>query len=101
MIVILDKGEITERSFNPSDFGLGFIMPDFIKGGDAAKNAEALQKLLEGTKSAYRDMVLANSAAVLWIHDGTDLKDGVKIAAEAIDSGKALQILEKYKELGQ
>lgn len=99
--VILDKGEITERSFNPSDFGLGFIMPDFIKGGDAAKNAEALQKLLEGTKSAYRDMVLANSAAVLWIHDGTDLKDGVKIAAEAIDSGKALQILEKYKELGQ
>lgn len=100
-VVILDKGEITERSFTPSDFGLGFIMPDFIKGGDALKNAEALQKLLEGNKSAYRDMVLANTAAVLWIHDGTDFKDGVKIAAEAIDSGKALQVLEKYKELGQ
>lgn len=100
-VVILDKGEISERSFTPSDFGLGFIMPDFIKGGDSLKNAEALQKLLEGNKSAYRDMVLANTAAVLWIHDGTDFKDGVKIAAEAIDSGKALQVLEKYKELGQ
>lgn len=97
--VILENGEITERSFNPSDFGLGFIMPDFIKGGDVNKNAEALQNLLEGRKSAYRDMVLANAAAVIWLHDGTDFKEGVKIAADAIDSGKALAVLEKYKEL--
>ena len=97
--IILDNGEITERVLNPSDFGLGFIMPDFIKGGDVDKNAQALQKLLEGNKSAYRDVVLANTAAVLWIHDGTDFKDGVKIAAEAIDSGKALKVLESYKEL--
>lgn len=97
--VVLEHGEITERMLNPSDFGLGFIMPDFIKGGDAAKNADALQKLLEGGKSAYRDMVLANTAAVLWLHDGTELKDGVKIASEALDSGKALDVLNKYKEL--
>lgn len=97
--VILENGEITERTFQPSDFGLGFIMPDFIKGGDAAKNADALQKLLEGGKSAYRDMVLANTAAVLWLHDSADFKDGVKKAAEAIDSGKALGVLNKYKEL--
>lgn len=96
--VILENGEITERTFNPSDFGLGFIMPDFIKGGDARKNADALTALLEGKKSAYRDMVLANTAAVLWLHNGTDFKEGVKIAAEALDSGKALYILNKYKE---
>jgi len=98
--VILDKGEITERTLNPSDFGLGFIMPDHIKGGDADKNAAMLRNLLEGKKSAYRDVVLANAAAVLFLHDGTDFKDGVKAAAESIDSGKALSVLDKYKELG-
>jgi anthranilate phosphoribosyltransferase len=98
--VILDNGEITERKFAPSDFGLGFIMPDFIKGGDARQNADALQGLLQGKKSAYRDMVLANTAAVLWIHNGTEFKDGVKIAAESIDTGKALNVLESYKEMG-
>ena len=98
--IILENGAITERKFAPSDFGLGFIMPDFIKGGDAAQNADALKALLEGKKSAYRDMVLANTAALLWVNDNTDFKDGVKIAAEAIDSGKALQVLESYKEIG-
>lgn len=97
--VILENGDIIERTLNPSDFGLGFIMPDFIKGGDAQHNADALQKLLEGGKSAYRDMVLANTAAVLWLHDNTDFKDGVKIAADALDSGKALAVLNKYKEI--
>lgn len=96
--MVIENGEITERTFNPSDFGLGFIMPDFIKGGDAQHNADALQKLLEGGKGAYRDMVTANTAAVLWLHDGTDFKDGVKIASDALDSGKALAVLNKYKE---
>lgn len=98
--VILENGAITERKFTPSDFGLGFIMPDFIKGGDAAQNADALKSLLEGKKSAYRDMVLANTAGLLWVNDNTDFKDGVKIAVEAIDSGKALKVLELYKEIG-
>ncbi|PZQ45052.1 MAG: anthranilate phosphoribosyltransferase [Micavibrio aeruginosavorus] len=97
--VILEKGEISERILTPADFGLGFIMPDFIRGGDVEKNADALQSLLEGKKSAYRDVVLANTAAVLWIHDGRDFKQGVKDAEEAIDSGKALDILEKYKTI--
>ncbi len=99
--VILDKGEITERTLNPADFGLGFIMPDHIKGGDADKNADMLRNLLDGKKSAYRDVVLANAAAVLYLHDGRDFLTGVKNAAESIDSGKAHAILEKYKELGQ
>lgn len=96
--MVIENGEITERTFNPSDFGLGFIMPDFIKGGDAQHNADALKKLLEGGKGAYRDMVTANTAAVLWLHDGTDFKDGVKIASDALDSGKALAVLNNYKE---
>lgn len=96
--MVIENGEITERTFNPSDFGLGFIMPDFIKGGDAQYNADALKKLLEGGKGAYRDMVTANTAAVLWLHDGTDFKDGVKIASDALDSGKALAVLNNYKE---
>ncbi len=98
--VLLDKGEITERTLEPGDFGLGFIMPDYIKGGDADKNAEALKNLLDGKKSAYRDMVLANAAAVLYLHDNRDFKQGVKDAAAAIDEGKARAILEKYKEMG-
>ena len=96
-IAILEEGQITTKILTPDDFGLKTTTPESLKGGDAEENATALRALLEGRKCAYRDIVLANTAAVLTIH-GTakDIKDGVTKAAEAIDSGVAYQTLKDY-----
>ncbi len=96
-IAVLDEGIITEKTINPEDFGLEISNANDLKGGDAEENARALRNLLNGEKSAYRDIVLANTSAVLNIHGkaGT-LTDGVKIAANTIDNGNAMKVLEDY-----
>lgn len=96
---LLENEKITEHTYTPDDFGLGAITPESIRGGDVATNANALIGVLNGEPSAYRDMVCANTAAVLFLHDGRNFKQGAKDAAAAIDSGAARTILTKYKEL--
>ena len=95
-IVELKDGTI--RSFNivPEDAGVGRHSIDAIKGGDAKTNAAALQSVLDGDKSAYRDMVLMNAGAGLVVADiAKDLKHGAELAAESIDSGEANLALKK------
>lgn len=96
-VAVLEKGKVTMKTLSPSDFGLPVSNMEDLKGGDAAHNAKALRQVLSGHKSAYRDIVLANTSAVLNIHGSAkDLKDGVMKAAAAIDSGRALKTLEDY-----
>lgn len=96
-IAILDNGTITEKTISPADFGLEATKAEDLLGGDAQENAEALKAVLNGEKNAYRDIVLANASAVLNINGmAYDLKNGVAQAAEAIDSGKALSVLNNY-----
>lgn len=93
----LENGNITESVLEPSAFGLAISKSDDLKGGDATENAKALRDVLAGRKNAYRDIILANTAAVLVIRDMTnDLKEAVRIAALAIDDGKALKVLKDY-----
>lgn len=100
-IALLKNGTITRVTLLPQDFGLETIALDDIRGGDADHNAAALMDLLNGKHSAYRSIVLANAAAVLQLHDDRPLKDGVLAAANAIDMGRALNVLEQYKEIKQ
>lgn len=96
-IAVLENGTITEKTLTPADFGLPVYKTEDFLGGTAQENAAALHGLLEGRKNAYRDIVLANAAAVLMIAGkAKDLKDGVRLASEAIDSGSALGVLESY-----
>jgi len=98
-IAKLENNTITETTLTPEDFGLETHTLNDIKGGDAKQNAAALLDILNGTKNAYRDIVLANTAAVLCIHGTeTNLKSAVKIAAKAIDSKKSLTLLNTYIE---
>lgn len=93
----LQNNEITEFTLTPDDFGLPTIQAKDILGGDAATNANALKKLLEGQKSAYRDTVLANASATLVLcGKATDYRQGVALAANAIDNGTALKVLNDY-----
>lgn len=73
-----------------------------IRGGDAAHNARALQALLMGTPGPYRDAVLFNAAATLIVAGKTcDWIEGTEIAAEALDSGRAQQLLADWIEMAQ
>ena len=93
-VAALEDGAVTDREINPEDAGLPVHAFEAIVGGTPEFNAAALAALLAGEKSAYRDAVLLNSAAALVVADKVDtLKQGVEIAAESIDSGKAREKL--------
>ena len=93
-------GKITEFTVTPEDAGLERASLKDIEGGDAEYNANAILDIMNGEKNAYRDIVLLNTAAALVVSgNATDLKDGVRIAADAIDVGKAKETLEKWIEM--
>jgi anthranilate phosphoribosyltransferase len=94
----------TLRSFiiDPKEFGFAYCQPSDLKGGSADHNAEALMTLLRGHKSAYRDIVLLNAAAVLMLHGRiSDLRDGIQIASEAIDSSTVFHNFIAYRDFSE
>ncbi|CUH62647.1 Anthranilate phosphoribosyltransferase [Thalassovita gelatinovora] len=90
-----EDGTVTDLDLHPEDFGLPVHPFEAIIGGEPDENAAAFRALLAGEKSAYRDAVLLNAAAALHIAGKVDdLKDGVALARESIDSGAATAKLE-------
>ncbi|MFN3480239.1 MAG: anthranilate phosphoribosyltransferase [Thermodesulfovibrionales bacterium] len=89
-------GRVETSYLSPEDFGLGRSPLSSIVGGDKDENAKILMEILKGEKGPKRDIVLINSAAALVVAGKTDdFKEGVMIAAEAIDSGRAMKKLEE------
>ncbi len=83
-------GQVKEVELHPEDAGLPVHPFEDIVGGSPEDNAVAFSALLDGAPSAYRDAVLLNAAAALVVADKVaDLRDGVRLAAESIDSGAA------------
>ena len=95
----LENGKVTEIEIAPEQAGVKRADMASLKGGDAKHNAEAIEKLLAGEKSAFRDIVVLNSAAALMVAgEAGDLEEGAALATLSIDSGKAaasLAILRK------
>ncbi|AZU04287.1 anthranilate phosphoribosyltransferase 2 [Glycocaulis alkaliphilus] len=89
-------GSVREFTVTPEDAGLPRASLDDLKGGEPAENAAALHRLLDGERGAYRDIVLFNASAALVLAGKADgLKDGVALAAAAIDDGRAAGTLNK------
>jgi anthranilate phosphoribosyltransferase len=89
------NGKINHFELSPSDAGLPIGRAEDLKGGDAATNAAAIRALLDGAPGAYRDIVLFGAAAALRIAGkADDLRDGVAMAANAIDNGSAKRALD-------
>jgi len=89
------EGEVHTYEVTPEEFGLQRATLEDIAGGDASGNATMIREILEGRKSARRDVVLLNAAAALVAAGGADhLRDAVPLAAKAIDSGAALAKLQ-------
>lgn len=92
----LHEGKVTSFEVTPEHAGLPYASDADLKGGDPATNAQALNALLEGQSGPYRDIVLYNSSAALFLAGkAKDLKDGVRLAAAAIDGGKARKTLQQ------
>jgi len=99
-VVELRDGAIREFVLRAEEVGLRPAPVSALKGGDAAENAVALRALLEGAPGAYRDTVLLNAAAALVVA-GTvpNLVAGIAAAAQAVDRGAALAVLERLKSV--
>ena len=99
VVALEEDGSIHEFVIDPEEHGVNLCATEDLKGGDATQNAQALENLLEGAPSAYRDITLLNAAAVLVLSGSCDtLPNGIKKAEEAIDSGHVKANFEAYKK---
>lgn len=90
----LEDGAVRDFELHPEEAGLPVHPFEDIIGGTPEENAQAFHALLDGEASAYRDAVLLNASAALMVADAaTNLKAGVEIARDSIDSGAARDCL--------
>ncbi|MCI2421268.1 anthranilate phosphoribosyltransferase [Saccharopolyspora sp. K220] len=95
-------GTVREDRIDPQEFGIAYSSPEDLQGGDAAVNAKVVHDLLAGAKGPVRDAVLINAAGATAAYDGpgTDLSGqlsaGLQRAANAIDSGAAADLLDRW-----
>lgn len=94
------KGKrISSYGLNPCDFGIKKARPKDLEGGDIETNAQIAKEILQRGKGPKRDIVLFNSGCAIYAADkAKSIKEGIKLAKESIDSGKALRKLEELKE---
>ncbi|MBU1304306.1 MAG: anthranilate phosphoribosyltransferase [Alphaproteobacteria bacterium] len=93
-IAQIEGGSLTTFEITPEQYGLPRATLDDLRGGEPTDNARAMTALLDGAPSAYRDIVLLNSAAALLVADKvTTIEDGIVMARDVIDSGKAKNTL--------
>ena len=96
----INDGWYRTSIIKPEDFGFETCSKDDLKGGTPAENAQITRDILNGAKGHKRNAVLLNAGAALYIGGkASDMKEGVKLAADIIDSGKAAKTLEKIIEV--
>ena len=84
----------------PEDFGFERCSKDDLKGGTPDDNARITREILSGKKGHKRNAVLLNAGAALYIGGKADsLQNGIELAADLIDSGKAMRTLERLIEV--
>lgn len=95
-------GAVQTYDLTPEQFGLRRAAPSELKGGDARANAEIILRIFKGEKGAPRDIVLLNAGAALYVgKKAVSLEAGVRLAAEAIDAGRALEKVSALASLTQ
>lgn len=107
-ILTIGENEISSDRIDAKDFGLDNAPLEAIVGGDAQENARISRAIFAGEHGAPRDAVLLNAAAAIAAFDGdfdsdikTRLTAGLKRATQAVDSGAATELLERWVALTQ
>ena len=95
----LKDGKTKSYEISPEDFGLNLSTKEDLIGGNSLENAEITLNILKGGSGPKRDAVLLNSAAGLYVSGKVkSIQEGIDLASDIIDSGKALEQLEKFIE---
>jgi anthranilate phosphoribosyltransferase len=98
-VVEIRGGEIRQFVMTPEDFGISSARIETILGGGAAENAKIIEAILRGERGPRRDVVLLNAApAIVAGGAAKTWKEGIRSAADSIDSGAALKKLEDLRE---
>lgn len=96
----IKNGKVITYEVTPEQFGFKRAGLDELQGGDGAVNAEITKQVLQGEKGAKRDIVLFNAGAAIYIAGMAEsIQEGIKMAEESIDSGKAMQVLEAVTKM--
>ena len=104
---VVRGGTVARESFDPASLGVARATLEDLRGGDASVNAAVAHDLLVGTQGPVRDAVLLNAAAPLAAYAGGEgdlvdrLREGWDRAAEALDSGAARLLLERWVGVSQ
>ncbi len=99
-VAVLESGRVSTFKVSPRNAGLPEVRLEDLLGGDAVENAAHIRALLGGAISPFRDVVLLNAGAALLVAGKANtLREGVSIAAESIDGGKAIGVLKALVEL--
>jgi len=95
-VLVYENGRTEERILRPGEF-VPAGAPEQLVGGDAEENAEIARAILGGDRGPRRDVVLLNAAAGFCVAERVaSMSEGVELAAEAIDSGRAEQLLTRF-----
>jgi anthranilate phosphoribosyltransferase len=98
-VSVLEKGEIKSFLFTPEEAGLDRAGIGDISGGSAEQNAVHITDILNGRCGPRRDAVLLNAGFVAGLAGvACDVRDGVRLAKESIESGKARELLDQLRE---
>lgn len=93
------KGKILNYQISPEDLGLEKAEPKDLAGGTAMENARIIMEILKGKPGPKRDIVILNAAVALYTADkAKEIKEGIRLASESIDSGNALIKLDLLKD---
>jgi len=96
----LRDGQVKEYTIEPEQFGLQRCRLEDLHGGSAEQSAVIVKGVLEGKPGPARNVVLLNGGAALYVSgSAATMQDGIRLAAESIDSGKARQKLEQLVEM--
>ncbi|MFM1937776.1 MAG: hypothetical protein RLZZ320_634 [Actinomycetota bacterium] len=105
-VYVINEGEIRVEKFDPLNLGLERIDAAQLKGGDAKENAAITREVFAGSKNVYREAILINAAAAIAAFKGDldlgveqQLANGYVFAKQAIDSGAAAQLVERWAAL--
>jgi anthranilate phosphoribosyltransferase len=95
-------GSVNAFYVHPAEFGIPKAAPVDLQGGDAAQNASIVRDVLDGKRGAPRDVVLLNAGAALFVAGAaSSVRDGIAMAASAVDRGAARTTLERMARSSQ
>jgi anthranilate phosphoribosyltransferase len=101
-VLALDDDQVRTFTVDAVALGLAPAITDELVGGDPAHNAGAVRRVLAGDHGAHRNIVVLNAAAGLVVAGVVDsLEEGLLVAGESIDSGKAADTLDRFVEESQ